>query len=106
MVIEFENEYLKELYEEGKTRNRKFRFHPSEINQYKKVIDILRAVNRVEDLFVFNSLNYEMLSGNKKGIESVRINQKYRIEFTSKKSGLTPNTITICSIFRISNHYE
>lgn len=45
MIIEFENEYLKELYEEGKAKSKKFRFQPSVIKQYKNTIDKLRVAN-------------------------------------------------------------
>jgi len=106
VIIEFEKDYLRELYEEGKTKSKKYRFQPSEINQYKKAIDILRAVICVEDLYVFKSLNYEKLSGDKRGIESVRLNIQYRIEFTSKTTDYEPKKLTICSIIRISNHYK
>ena len=49
--------------------------------KYIKVVNILKQANAVEDLFPFNSLNYEKLSGNKVGIESVRVTDKYRLEF-------------------------
>jgi proteic killer suppression protein len=51
-------------------------------------------------------LNYEKLSGDKKGLESVRVNDKYRIEFISSIEGEEPDTITICEIVELSNHYS
>ncbi len=43
----------------------------------------LHVVARVEDLFAFTALHYyEVLQGDKKGIESIRTNEtKYRLEF-------------------------
>ena len=76
------------------------------IKKYKDAIDKLRAVNQIEDLFPIKSLNYEKLKGDKKGLESIRINQKYRIEFISSIEGEEPNCITICSIVELSNHYK
>ena len=43
---------------------------------------------------------------NKKGLESVRVNDKYRIEFISSIEGEEPDTITICEIVELSNHYS
>jgi toxin HigB-1 len=104
--IEFEKEYLRELYEEGKTIDKKHRFQPSVVKQYKNAIDKLRNTTRIEDLFSFKSLNYKKLIGDKKGLESVRVNQQYRIEFYSRIEGEEPNIITICAIVELSSHYR
>jgi proteic killer suppression protein len=104
--ISFEKEYLKELYEKGKAQNKKYRFQPTVIIQYKNTIDKLRVANCIQDLFFFRSLNYEKLQGDKKGIESVRVNKQYRIEFYSTTEGEDPETITICNIIELSNHYK
>ncbi len=85
MEINFEKEYLSELYYKAKCSDKKHRYQPQIIKRYIKVIDLLRAVEVVEDLFCFNSLNYEVLKGDKKGVESVRVNDQYRLEFTTKK---------------------
>ncbi len=106
MEIRFEKEYLKELYENGKTKNKKYRFQKVIIKKYKNTIDKLRVAKKIEDLYVFKSLNYEKLIGDKKGIESVRVDKKYRIEFISSIEGEIPDYITICSIIELSNHYK
>jgi proteic killer suppression protein len=50
-------------------------------------------------------LNYEALVGDKKGRESVAVNKKNRLEFSSRKAeGET--TITICRLLELSNHYK
>ena len=106
MIIEFEQEYLRELYEEGKAAGKKHRFQPEVIKQYQKTIERLEITNKIEDLFQISSLNYEKLSGNKKGLESVRVNNQYRIEFKSSITGEEPDVLTICSIVELSNHYK
>ena len=106
MIIVFEKDYLEQLYTEGKAKGKKYRFPKGVISKYKQTIDKLRAADKVEDLYPFKSLNYEKLTGDKKGLESVRINQQYRIVFISKTEGKGPVTITICSIVELSNHYK
>jgi toxin HigB-1 len=106
MKIEFEKEYLQELYTVGKARKKKYAFQKQVIIQYKKTVDKLVVANCIEDLFLIQSLNYEKLKGNKKDLESVRVNQQYRIEFRSRKEGTEPDIITICSIVELSNHYD
>ena len=106
MDIRFEEEYLKELYEDGKAKSKKHRFQKVIIRKYKNTIDKLKAAEKIEDLFALKSLNYKKLKGDKKGIESIRVDQKYRIEFTSSVEGDEPNGITICSIIELSNHYK
>jgi len=105
MDIKFDKKYLEELYETGKTTNKKYRFQPQVIQKYRKTIDILESVEVVEDLFRYNSLHYKVLLGDKKGLESVRVNDQYRIEF--KTSKVVSNTfVTICNIIELSNHYK
>ena len=106
MEIKYREEYLTELYEEGKTSSKKHRFAKDIVKRYKKTVDRLKPANKIEDLFPIKSLNYEKLSGNKKGLESVRVNDKYRIEFISFLEGEEPNTITICEITELNNHYS
>jgi Plasmid maintenance system killer protein len=65
---------------------------------------MLRAVSCIEDLFKFNSLNYEKLKGDKEGISSVRVNDQYRIEFTVEKI-VSEIVVTVCNIIELSNHY-
>ncbi len=105
MEIIFEKEYLCELYEKGKTTDKKHRFQPQVVAKYRKTIDILESVSSVEDLYRYNSLHYESLKGNKKGISSVRVNDQYRIEFTVKRI-VSEIIITICNIIELSNHYK
>lgn len=54
---------------------------------------------------IFHSLNYEMLTGDKAGIESVRVNNQYRIEFKTSKV-VSEIVVTVCNILELSNHYK
>ena len=105
MEIKFDKTYLEELYYTGKTTSKKYRFQPQIANKYRKTIDILESVTGIEDLFRYNSLRYEVLHGNKQGLEAVRVNDQYRIEFKTTKI-ITETIITICNIIELSNHYQ
>jgi len=105
MIVTFEENYLRELFESGKTTDKKHRFQPEVIVKYKKRISTLLEADRVEDLFVIHSLNYEVLKGDKAGISSIRVDKQYRIEFTVSDNGLEP-VITVCTILELSNHYK
>ena len=105
MVIRFEKEYLRDLYETGKTTDKKHRFQPDVIDGYAKGISHLEKASKPEDLYKYKSLNYEKLKGDKKGISSIRVTKKYRIEFIEKSEGIEP-VITICNILELSNHYK
>jgi proteic killer suppression protein len=106
MVVTFEEDYLSELYEFGKTSDKKHRFQPAVVKLYIKRIRQLQSFERVEDLFSVNALNYEVLDGDKKGISSIRINTKYRIEFTVNVDNTVVPVVTVCNILELSNHYQ
>jgi len=105
MEITFEKEYLRELYETGKTTDKKYRFQPQIAAKYRKTVDTLESVSSVEDLYKFNALNYKVLQGDKKGISSVRVNDQYRVEFTTNQV-VSEIVVTICNIIELSNHYK
>lgn len=106
MIIRFGKDYLKELYTTGKCNEKKYRFQPSIVKIYAKRVKQLADVERVEDLFPINSLHYENLIGDKKGISSVRINDQYRLEFTVTTDETAEPIIIICTITDITNHYK
>ena len=105
MYIEFDKEYLRELYTDGKTSDKKHRYQPKVIKGYQKAVFLLSSANVITDLFRNNSLNYEVLQGDKKGISSVRIDCQYRLEFTVREE-LNEQIITVCRLLDISNHYK
>ena len=102
MIIEYEKDYLQELYEKGKCKNKKYRFQPQVIQKYQKRIDTLMAATRIEDLFVFNSLNFEALDND---YYSIRIDYHYRLQFKLREEE-TEKILTICVISDITNHYQ
>ena len=105
MIVTFDKEYLSELYTRGKSSDKKHRYQPDIIKRYKKCIDILKQVDKIEELFLFSSLNYEKLKGDKTGISSIRVNDQYRIEFIVSNQDIEP-IVYICNILELSNHYK
>lgn len=105
MEITFDKDYLSEMYYTGRCSDKKHRYQPQIIKKYIRVIDLLKSADVVEDLFRFHTLNYEALKGDKKGNESVRVNDQYRIEFTTKQV-VNETIITICNVLELSNHYK
>jgi proteic killer suppression protein len=105
MIVIFEKKYLRDLYETGKTADKKHRFQPDIVAKYRVRIKTLENVKKIEDLFVANSLGYEALKGDKQGISSIRVNKQYRIEFTVKDSG-AESIVMVCNILELSNHYK
>nr|DAJ89838.1 MAG TPA: Plasmid maintenance system killer protein [Caudoviricetes sp.] len=104
MIVNFDKDYLRELYETGKS-DKKHRFQPDIIKRYIKGIDYLKSANGIEDLFRLPSLRYEVLKGDKAGISSIRVNDQYRIEFTVIEEE-SETIVYICNILELSNHYK
>ena len=107
MLVTFDKEYLRELYETGKS-DKKHRFQPDIVKRYQryqKRIDTLKRALNVEELFTIHSLNYEVLKGDKAGISSIRVNNQYRIEFTVSEQD-SETIVYICNILELSNHYK
>ena len=102
MEIKFEKDYLRELFYDGEAKDKQHRFQPQVVRKYVRVVNVLESVNKPVDLFRYHSLHYEKLVGDKAGLESVRVNDQYRVEFKSLAEG----GITICNIIELSNHYQ
>ena len=105
MVIEFGQNYLKELYEAGKCKDKKHRYQPQVVNKYRQRVDTLIAATRKEDLYAFRSLNFETLRGDKAGLFSIRVDIQYRLEFSLREDG-SESILTICTLEELSNHYQ
>jgi proteic killer suppression protein len=97
MEVIFEQEYLYEMYREGKTTDKRHRFQPEIIKKYKRVVQLMLFLDSVPDLARYNALRYEKLKGDKAGLSSVRVNDQYRIEFREKTTG-EQTIATICAI--------
>ena len=105
MIVIFEKDYLRELYENGSCKDKKHRYQPNVTKGYKRGIDYLKWASRKEDLFTINSLHFESLHRDKKGLFSIRANLDYRIEFTMTET-IDEQILTICNIVELSNHYD
>lgn len=87
MIVTFEKEYLHNLYEKGKSGDKKHRYQPEIISRYIERINTLKSKDSIEALYNIHSLNYEVLKGDKAGVSSIRVNNQYRIEFTVTEQG-------------------
>lgn len=105
MIVSFTQGYLQELYLKGKCSDKKHRFQPSLVKQYQRRIEQLIAAGSPEALYQINSLNFEALKGDKSGLFSIRVNDKYRIEFSIERNE-EQLTLTVCNIVELSNHYS
>ena len=97
--------YLEELYTQGKANDKKHRFQPHVIDKYVKVVNLMKQQENVLGLTKYGSLHYEKLHGDKEGISSVRVNDKYRIEFIEETEA-GKQIASICNITELSNHYK
>lgn len=105
MIVTFEYDYLKILYEDGRSPDKKHRYQPDIIRRYQKAINFLKGSSSIEELWKIRSLNYEVLKGDKSGLSSVRVNDQYRVEFTVTVNEEKP-ILTICNVVELSNHYN
>ncbi len=105
MVVTFEEEYLRQLYEDGKCKDKKHRYQPDIVRRYQKAIRFLIAASSIEALWPIKSLNYEVLTGDKAELSSIRVNDQYRIEFTVTQTSDEP-ILTIYNVVDLSNHYK
>ena len=103
MIIRYGKDYLKELYENGRCKDKKHQ--DSIVKKYQKRVDTLIAATRMEDLFPFKSLGFEALHGDKDGLYSVKVDMQYRLEFSLEQNGIE-QIITICTLEELSNHYK
>ena len=105
MIVTFEEDYLRELYENGKASDKKHRFQPQVVKRYTRVVELMMAEANVMGLAKYGGLHYEHLHGDKEGLSSVRVNDQYRIEFREIPDG--DKTIAeMVSLTDLSNHYK
>ena len=105
MKVTFEKDYLKELYDRGKTSDKKHRYQEYIVRKYIRVIDLMIELTNVMELTRYGGLHYEHLRGDKEGISSVRVNDQYRIEFREVIEG-NKTIAEIVNITELSNHYK
>ncbi|WP_085537235.1 type II toxin-antitoxin system RelE/ParE family toxin [Massilibacteroides vaginae] len=105
MIVTFEKEYLRDLYETGKADDKKHRFQPEIVRKYQYCINLMSRVPDTLSLAKYNGLNFENLKGDKVGVSSIRVNNQYRIEFMVTDNGVE-SVATVCNILELSNHYK
>jgi proteic killer suppression protein len=107
MVVTFEQKYLEELFETGKCSDKKHRYQPDIVTRYAKCVYFLLKAPNIQALYTFGGLHYEALTGDKAGISSIKVNNKYRVEFrVTEVLGTGETIITVCNILELSNHYK
>ena len=105
MIVTFEKDYLRDLYEKGNSSDKKHRYQPPIVKKYIRIVDLMIELSNVMGLAQYGGLHYEHLHGNKEGLSSVRVNDHYRIEFREIIEG--EKTIAeVVSITDLSNHYS
>ncbi|MDR2813052.1 MAG: type II toxin-antitoxin system RelE/ParE family toxin [Prevotellaceae bacterium] len=100
MEIHFEEQYLSDLYYKGKTADKKRRFQPDVIRRYKLRIEALENAAGIEDLHQIHSFHCEALKGERKGISSIRVNDRRRIEFTTHQAE-RETVVIVCNILEL-----
>lgn len=105
MIVTFEKEYLRDLYEKGQVSDKKHRFQPQIVKKYTRIVDLMTEVSNVMELARYGGLHYEHLRGDKEGLSSVRINDQYRIEFREILQD-EKMVAEVVNILELSNHYK
>ena len=105
MIVIFEKDYLRDLYEKGNTSDKKHRFQPPIVKKFIRIVDLMIEQNNVMGLVQYGGLHYEHLHGDKEGLSSVRVNNQYRIEFREIIEG-EKIIAEVVSITDLSNHYS
>lgn len=105
MLVTFEQDYLRELYEDGQAKDKKHRYQPQIVKKYTRVVDLMMELENVMELSHYGGLHYEHLHGDKEGLSSVKVNDQYRIEFREILED--KKTIAeVVDITELSNHYK
>ncbi|MFC3416711.1 type II toxin-antitoxin system RelE/ParE family toxin [Algoriphagus hitonicola] len=79
----------------------KQKFSREVIKQYQAKVRILTLIEKLKDLYQIRSLNFEALSGNRKGQFSIRLNKQFRLIIIEVEDELIE-----IEIIEISKHYE
>jgi proteic killer suppression protein len=102
MEIHFNNAYLEKLYA-GLPVSGKPKYNEEVIEKFRKKVIIILNADSTAELRQIRSLNFEALKGDKKGLYSIRVDLKYRLEFLIEKEKITLREIIF--IEDLSNHY-
>ncbi|MGB3006731.1 MAG: type II toxin-antitoxin system RelE/ParE family toxin [Chitinophagaceae bacterium] len=103
MEVHFRNIYLERLYR-GLHNPGKPKFDDKVIRVFRLRIKLFLSLDNTNQLKQFKGLNFEALKGDKKGLYSLRIDLKYRLEFSIDKNIITFKEIIL--VENLSNHYK
>lgn len=103
MEIRFKNYYLEKLYADLPI-TAKPRYSNEVIIKFRKKIVLLENIESSKDLKSYKGLNFEALKEHKKGLYSIRVDLKYRLEFSIEKDNIILQEIIL--IQDLSNHYK
>ncbi|MEM6813327.1 MAG: type II toxin-antitoxin system RelE/ParE family toxin [Bacteroidota bacterium] len=102
MKVAFKTKELERLYTTPLNEIRgKQKFSREVIKQYQAKVRILTVIEKLKDLYQIRSLNFEGLSGNRKGQFSIRLNKQFRLILIEVEDELIE-----IEIIEISKHYE
>lgn len=100
MKIIFKDEALSELYENGRTEDRKYKKmcrNKKLVEGYQRAVSIMYDVDSTEDLKPFSFLHYEKLKYQKEPLSSVRLvnGMVERLLFTETEDGIEVELLEI-----------
>lgn len=102
MRVVFKSKELESLYISPLNEIKgKQKYSKGVIKQYQAKVKILTIIENLKDLFSFKSLNFESLSGKRKGQYSIRLNKQFRLIFIELE-----DKVIELEIIEISKHYE
>lgn len=102
MKVAFKTRELEQLYSTRLNEIMgKQKFSRQVIKQYQAKVRILTLINNLKDLYPIRSLNFEALSGDRKGQYSIRLNKQFRLILIEVEDELIE-----IEIVEISKHYE
>lgn len=98
--------YLEQLYTGQPCADKRFKSNPALVKQVQKTIRFIATTPSFSSLQQIRSLNLEVLSGDRSGYWSARINDQYRLIFRTEPIGVEPKEITTIILTEITNHYD
>ena len=103
MEVRFKDTYLEKLYA-GLPLSGKPKYNDDIIERFRKRVIVLEHTENTIELRKLKSLHFEVLKKDKKGLYSVRVDLKYRLEFFIEKDKIELNEIVL--IDNLSDHYR
>jgi len=101
--VRFKDTYLEKLYA-GLPLSGKPKYNDDIMERFRKRVIVLEHTENTIELRKLKSLHFEVLKKDKKGLYSVRVDLKYRLEFFIEKDKIELNEIVL--IDNLSDHYR